>query len=272
MKKLTYLILIILLFVIFCLLIFKKDYGYDRLLENNYSPLNTVNSYIPEPKNVTIDGVDYLQTQLPIGKFGGTFTSSSIGDPKTFNPYNANDATSAELSEIMYDGLTQTNPTDGKVIPKLAKSFEILEDNKTYIIHLRHGIKWSDGVEITSDDVYFTYNTIIFGGYGDGSTKDVMTIDNKLPKVEKIDKYTVKFVTPKPFAPFLRTLSASIMPKHIFEPVTNKGKAYFLTYQGVDVNPNKLVVSGAFKLKEYVPSQRVVYERNPNYYLINKNN
>lgn len=271
MKKCVYLILILLFFIVFCFLIFKKDYGYDRQIDQNYEPLPTVNSFIPNEKNVTIDGVDYLQTQLPVGKFGGVFTSGAIGDPKTFNPYNANDATSAELSEIMYDGLVQTNPTDGVVVPKLAKSFEILDDKKTYIIHLRKGIKWSDGVEITADDVYFTYNTIIFGGFGDGSTKDVMTIDSKLPKIEKIDKYTVKFTTPKPFAPFLRTLSASIMPKHIFEIATNKGKEYFLTYQSIDVDPESLVVSGAFKLKEYIPSQRVVYERNPNYYLINKN-
>lgn len=272
MKKTVYLILIFLILIDFCFLIFKKDYGYDVIIDNQYEPLNEVNNYIPEYKNVTINGIDYLQSQLPIGKFGGVFTTSSIGDPKTFNPYNANDATSAELSEIMYDGLTQTNPTDGRVVPKLAKSIKILDDNKTYIVELRHGLKWSDGVEITSDDVYFTYNTIIFDGFGDGSTKDVMTIDGKLPKIEKIDKYKVKFTTPKPFAPFLRTLSASIMPKHVFEIATNKGKEYFLTYQSIDVKPQNLVISGAFKLKEYIAGQRIVYEKNPNYYLINKNN
>ena len=172
----------------------------------------------------------------------------------------------------MYDGLTQTNPTNGKVIPKLAKKIDVLKDNKTYIVHLRHGIKWSDGKEITADDVYYTYNTVIFKGFGDGSTKDIMTIDGQLPKIEMIDKYTIKFVTPKPFAPFLRALSASILPKHIFEPVTSKGNEYFLTYQGIDVKPDNLVISGPFKLKEYIAGQRVVYQRNPNYYLINKNN
>lgn len=272
MKKFAYLFLILLILIGFCLLIFKKDYGYDEITKTNQEPLNIINSYIPKPKNVTIEGVDYIQTQLPVGKFGGVFTSSSIGDPKTFNPYNANDATSAELSEIMYDGLTQSDPTNGEVIPKLAKKIDILKDKKTYIVHLRKGIKWSDGVEITADDVCFTYNTIIFGGYGDGSTKDVMTIDGKLPKVEKIDKYTVKFITPKPFAPFLRNLSASIVPKHVFKNATDKGKAFFLTYQSIDVDPKSLVISGAFKLKEYIASQRVVYVKNPNYYLINKNN
>ena len=276
MKKIAYKILIIIfilaLFSFLFLLIFKKDYGYDKVLSNEYGELKEADNVIPIAKNVTINGIDYLQSQLPIGIFGGVFTTSIMGEPKTFNPYNANDATSAELSEIMYDGLTQTNVVNGEVIPKLAKSFEILPDKKTYIVNLRQGLKWSDGVEITADDVYFTYNTIIFGGYGDGSAKDVMTIDGMLPKVEKIDKYTVKFITPKPFAPFLRNLSASIVPKHIFKNATDKGKQYFLTFQGVDVNPQNLVVSGAFKLKEYLPSQRVVYVKNDNYYLINKEN
>ena len=272
MKKFAYLILIFIVFFTFIALIFKKDYGYDKPPVLNKEALKTPYKKVMGYKNITINNVDYLQTLLPLGKFGGSFTTSILGEPKTFNPYNANDATSAELSEMMYDGLIQTNPADGSVIPKLAKSFEVLPDKKTYIIHLRHGIKWSDGVEITSDDVYFTYNTIIFGGYGDGSAKDVMTIDGLMPKIEKIDKYTVKFTTPKPFAPFLRNLSTSIVPKHIFEKATNKGKEYFLTFQGIDTKPQNLVVSGAFKLSEYLPSQRVVYKKNPNYYLINTKN
>lgn len=276
MKKFLKIILILLIiFLIPFVMIsfsFKKDKKESYFPPVSYEPFLKADSIVPKYKNITIDGIDYLQSALPVGKFKGNFTTSILGDPKTFNPYNANDATSAELSEIMYDGLTQTNPTTGEVVPKLAKSWEIMPDNKTYIIHLRRGIKWSDGVEITADDVYFTYNTIIFGGYGDGATKDVLTVDKKLPKIEKIDKYTVKFTTPKPFAPFIRTLSASIVPKHIYKKATDKGKAYFLTFQGVDIKPKELVTSGAFKLKEYIPSQRVIYEKNPNYYLINQKN
>jgi len=274
MKKIAYTFLIItsitLIALILCCLIFKKDYGTDTIIKPDYLPLKVEYKNFVGYKNVTIDGVDYLQSQLPDGIFGGNFTTSNIGEPKTFNPYNANDATSAELSEIMYDGLVQTHPSTGSVIPKLAKEIEILPDKKTYVIRLRHGIKWSDDVEITSKDVYFTYNTIIFNGFGEGSTKDIMTIDGELPKVEIIDKYTVKFTTPKPFAPFLRTLSASIVPEHIFKKATDKGREYFLTYQGIDTKPKDIVYSGAFKLSEYVPSQRLTFTRNPNYYMINK--
>ena len=126
MKKYNYLILIFVI-IAFSFLFFKKDYGFDKPTTLSNEPLYVVNNNIPKPKNVTINGIDYLQTQLPIGKFGGSFTSSLLGDPKTFNPYNANDATSAELSEIMYDGLVQTHPTDGSVIPKLAKNIEVLK-------------------------------------------------------------------------------------------------------------------------------------------------
>lgn len=223
------------------------------------------------PENVKINGVDYLQSQAPIGQFGGTFVTSTIGEgPKTFNPFNSKDNISSQMSDIMYDGLVTTHPVTGETIPKLAKSFSV--NGNEYIIKLRKGIKWSDGKPITADDVVFTWQNIIFDGFGNTSVRDSIIIDGKLPTVQKIDNYTVKFVTPKPFAPFLRMLSSPIAPKHIFEPAVKKGKSYFEGFLSTNTNPKNFVTSGAFKLKEYVPAQRVVFERNPNYYYINKNN
>ena len=227
------------------------------------------NENYPIEKNVTINGVDYFQSQAPVGKFGGTFVSSTIGEgPKTFNPFNSKDNISSQMSEIMYDGLVTTDPVTGDTIPKLAKSFTV--NGKEYIVKLRHGIKWSDGKPITADDVVFTWQNIILDGFGNTSIRDSIVIDGKLPTVEKIDNYTVKFVTPEPFAPFLRMLSSPIAPKHVFEPAVKKGKAYFEGFLSTNTPPKDFVISGAFKLKEYVPAQRVVFERNPNYYVINK--
>ncbi len=221
------------------------------------------------PENITINGVDYLQSQVEVGKFGGTFVSSTIGEgPKTFNPFNTKDNISAQMSEIMYDGLVTTDVVTGKTIPKLAKSFSV--NGKEYIVNLRHGLKWSDGKPITADDVVFTWQNIIFDGFGNTSTRDSVMIDGKIPTVEKIDDYTVKFVTPEPFAPFLRMLSSPIAPKHIFQPAVNRGREYFDGFLSTNTNPKEFVTSGAFRLKEYVPAQRVVFERNPNYYEINK--
>ena len=224
----------------------------------------------PSPKNVTIKGTDYLESQAPIGSFGGELVSSTIGEgPKTFNPFNCKDNISALMSGVMYDGLLSSDPMTGQPTPKLAKSFSISSDGTTYTIKLRHGIKWSDGKPITADDVVFTWNDIIFAGLGDTSTRDSIVIDNKLPTVRKIDNYTVEFITPKPFAPFVRMLSTPIAPKHIFMPAVKKGNTYFDSFLSTNTKPKDFVVSGAFKLKEYVPAQRVVFERNPNYYEIN---
>ncbi len=272
MKKAVYTILIIFVFCLFLSSCIKKDRGYDTVYTNsNLRPLDVIEYDLIKPVNKTINGVDYLVSRGQEGKFGGDFTISSIGEgPKTLNPFNSNDATSSMVSGIMYDGLFYTDPYTGEILPRLAKSLEVLPDKKTYIVKLRKGIKWSDGKEITAEDVYFTYNTIIFGGFGDTSARDSMLVQGKLPVVEIVDKYTVKFITPVPFAPFLRNLTSSIAPEHVYKTATDKGKDFFRTFHSTDVNLKTLVTSGAFKLKEYIPSQRLVYERNPNYYVIDK--
>lgn len=271
MKKWVYVILVLVFFTLFLKACVHKDNPVAVPPEiRGKSNIESI-VFPPQAKTVTIKGVDYLQSQAPVGKFGGELHSSTIGEgPKTFNPFNSKDNISSLMSDVMYDGLLTTDPDTGAPIPKLAKSFEI--NGNDYIIHLRRGIKWSDGREITADDVLFTWQNIIFDGYGNTSTRDSLIIDGKLPTVKKLDKYTVKFTTVKPFAPFIRMLSSPIAPKHVFEPAVKKGKDYFYTFFSTNTDPKNFVTSGAFKLKEYVPAQRVVFERNPNYYIINKNN
>ena len=231
---------------------------------------NNMSSAYPIPKNIRINNIDYLQSQAPIGAFGGTLVNSTIGEgPKTFNPFNCKDNTSSIMAGIMYDGLLTTNPVSGEPIPKLAKSFSISPDGKSYTLHLREGIKWSDNKPITADDVFFTWNNIIFAGYGDTSTRDSLYINGELPKIKQINKYTVEFILPQPYAPFLRMLSTPIAPKHAFAPAVKKGKKFFDSFLSTNTNPEEFVTSGAFKLKEYVPAQRVVFEKNQNYYEIN---
>lgn len=269
MKRVVYIILILVLITGLLKACIRRDIPTENSL-NHVSVQNTEIIYPAKQKTVTIGGIDYLQSQAPIGKFGGTLTSSTIGEgPKTFNPFNSKDNISSIMSEIMYDGLLTTDAVTGHPIPKLAKSFSISDNGMDYIIKLRKGVKWSDGKPITADDVIFTWNEIIFAGLGNTSTRDSIIVDGKLPTVQKIDNYTVKFTTPKPFAPFIRMLSTPIAPKHVFKSATDKGSEYFETFLSTNTKPEKFVISGAFKLKEYVPAQRVVYERNPNYYVIN---
>jgi len=272
MRRVVYIILVLVLIAGLLKACIRRDMP-ETSTFNSQTHSSTEINYPDDQKTTSINGIDYLQSQAPIGNFGGTLTSSTIGEgPKTFNPFNSKDNISSIMSEIMYDGLLSTHPVTGQPIPKLAKSFTISDNGKDYIINLRKGINWSDGKPITADDVIFTWNDIIFAGFGNTSTRDSIIIDGKLPTVEKIDDYTVKFTTPKPYAPFIRMLSTPIAPKHIFMPAVKKGTEYFETFLSTNTKPEDFVISGAFKLKEYVPAQRVVYERNPNYYIINREN
>ena len=99
-----------------------------QIIEDNSSQIK----YPAQEKNVTINGVDYLQSQAPVGKFGGRIVLSTIGEPKTFNPCNTKDATSSSMAGMLYDGLVGTNPRTGQVQPQLAKSFEV--NGQDYII------------------------------------------------------------------------------------------------------------------------------------------
>jgi peptide/nickel transport system substrate-binding protein len=237
------------------------------------SVLPIVEPSYPGPyKTVTIDGAEMRQGRFPVGEFGGNFIKSIVGgDPKVFNPWSSSDGTSSQLAGLMFASLVAVDPYTGKVIPDMAASYEVKPDGITYYTKLRKGLKWSDGKPITAEDVAFTWNTIIKGGYGNSSLRDVTTINGKSPSVTVVDELTNKYVTPKPFAPFVRLLGMTIAPKHVIEPIINgkDGRNAFQQLWSANVDPKSLVTSGPFVLSRYVPSQRVEFIPSKNYYAAN---
>lgn len=268
MKRVLYIVTILIVIVLFLKACIKADIP-EKDLQTRVSNSHTEKVIFPKKAETkTLNGVDYLQSNAPIGNFGGELILSTFGEgPKTFNPFTSKDATSSQMASMMFDSLFTTDAQTGEVLPKLAKSYEI--NGLNYIIHLRKGIKWSDGKPITADDVVFTWNDIIFAGLGNTSLRDSCMINGKLPTVKKLDDYTVKFTISEPFAPFLRLLSSEIAPKHVFEPAVKKGSKYFDGFYSTTTPPSQFVTSGAFRLKQYLAAQRVVFVKNPDYYMIN---
>lgn len=233
---------------------------------------------LQKPKTVIINNTEYKQVFDPPGKFGGTLNLSVFGSgPKTFNPWASTDNTSSTLGRLMFDGLFEDNPDTGEVVPHLAKSYELKDEGKTIIVKLRKGIKWSDGVPITSDDVVFTWNEIVFSGLEASGFQSLCLIDGKYPTVKKIDDTTVEFMTHVVFAPFLRQVGYQIAPKHIFEPLFKNTpkkdlKKVFLSFWGTNIKPGNFVSSGPYKLFRYVQGERIEFTRNPDYFVINTKN
>lgn len=196
-----------------------------------------------------------------------------LSDPKTFNPVLATDATSSSIGDMMFDGLVTQNPITGKTEPALAKSWEISEDNLQIVFTLREGLQWSDGTPLTTDDVVFSYNQLYLNEEIPSSSRDVIRVGESqaLPTVRKLNDLQIEFTIPEPFAPFLNTTgSLSVLPKHILQPtVENKGpdgKPLFLSTWTIDAQPDNIVANSAYKLKDYVTNQRLIFESNPYYW------
>jgi len=195
---------------------------------------------------------------------------SSLGDPNTFNP-----ALSQEYPNVFlytFEGLTTLDGETGDVVPAVAESWEISDDGRTFVFTLREGLRWSDGEPLTADDVIFTYRDVVLNQAIPATARDVFRIGQSgaFPSIEKVGDRQVQFTLPEPFAPFLRNTSVGILPEHILrESVTTldeEGNPQFLSTWTTGTPPEEIICNGPYRLKRYLPSQRVVFERNPYYW------
>jgi len=199
-----------------------------------------------------------------IGKYGGSLVLSSINDPKSFNPIVAKETSTTEITSYFFEGLTRTNGITTEVEPNLAESWERSVDGLKWTFNLRKDIYWSDGEPFTGEDVVFTFDQLIYNPDIPTSSRDIFTIDGKIFKVEAKDKHTVEFTLPVKFAPFLRSMSQEILPKHILEDAVKRDE--FNHTWGVDTDPKEIVGTGPFLLEEYRSGERIILKRNPKYW------
>lgn len=193
----------------------------------------------------------------------------SPSDPSTFNaPLN----TSAfNIFGFINQGLVTQNGETGELEPALAESWEISADNLKITFTLRPNLKWSDGEPLTADDVVFSYNDVYLNPDVPTGLKDILRIGEGFPTVRKVSDRQVEFAVPEPFAPFLRYAGGiSILPQHaLIDAIKTKdknGELVFLSTWGTDTPPKEIVGAGPYRLVRYIPSQRLILERNPYYW------
>ncbi len=203
----------------------------------------------------------------PPGQYGGVLVLSNAGEPTGFNPLVIEDADSAEISRLMFTGLTTSDPVTQETVPALAESWEIGDDLKTYTFRLREGVKWSDGHPLTADDVIFTFQAV-FDPETPNRYSQQYTIAGEPIRFEKVDELTVRFITPDLYAPFLNDIGfVTILPKHKLEGALKEGKlAQAWTIQTGMATPQELVSSGPFRLLSYRPGDRLLLVPNPHYW------
>ena len=210
-----------------------------------------------------------------IGTQGGSLTFATISEPLTFNPAISNDSSSSQILGYLFEGLTEISWLTDQVEPGLAESWERSDDGLTWTFHIRSDVRWHDGQPFTAHDVDFTFNRIIYNHdipSSDRASFHFRYLDEDSGQwvespmtVTALDDYTVQCILPGPFAPFLRYMGTSIYPKHILEKSVDDGS--LASMWDIDTDPADITGTGPFTIQSYDPGERVVMQRNPDYWL-----
>ncbi len=204
------------------------------------------------------------------GRYGGHLTIGQRSEPKTLNPVIATDAVSREVIGRLMGDLIEINRSSQQTEPALAKSWKISSDGRTFTLQLRKGVRFSDGLPFDADDVVFSFGVYMDEAV-DSPQRDLLIIDDKPITVTKVDQYTVRFVLPRPYAAAERLFDGlAMLPKHLLEKPYREG--HFAQAWSLNVRTSEIAGLGPFRLKDYVPGQRIVVERNPFYWKVDSEN
>ncbi|MBZ4691070.1 MAG: extracellular solute-binding protein family 5 [Cereibacter sp.] len=202
----------------------------------------------------------------PNAKAGGSITVTYKDDVATLDPAIGYDWQNWSMIKSLFDGLMDYVPGTTELRPGLAESYTLSEDGLTYSFTLRPGVTFHNGREMTAEDVKYSLDRVTnpatqspgAGFFGSIAGYDAMATGGatELAGVKVTGPLTVDITLSRPDATFLHVMAlnfASIVPKEAVEEA------------GADFG--KLPVgTGAYKLAEWTIGQRLVFEKNADYW------
>jgi ABC-type transport system substrate-binding protein len=215
---------------------------------------------------LSLPGAAEEYTPDPAAKQGGTMVMTYKDDVATLDPAIGYDWQNWSMIRSLFDGLMDYVPGTTDLRLGLAESFEISEDGLTYVFKLRPGVKFHNGREMTAEDVKYSLDRVTLPATqspGSGFFSMIKGYDamvggtaTSLEGVTVVDPLTVKIELSRPDATFLHVMAinfSSVVPKEAVEAAAG--------------DFGKLPVgTGAFKMTEWTLGQRLVFERNPDYW------
>ncbi|HTM37062.1 MAG TPA: ABC transporter substrate-binding protein [Terriglobales bacterium] len=223
------------------------------------------------PAPAAINSSEELQKEDgEVGQYGGRLVIGQRAEPKTLNPVTATDALSREVIGRCHADLISINRVSQKTEPALAESWKTSPDGRSFTLKLRKGIRFSDGQPFDADDVVFSFTVYLDEAVG-SPQRDLLVIDGKPLVVAKLDEYTVRFTLPRPYAAAERLFDGlAMLPKHLLQKPYREGN--FAQTWSLNTAPSDVAGLGPFRVKQYVAGQRIVLERNPHYWKVDREN
>jgi peptide/nickel transport system substrate-binding protein len=168
---------------------------------------------------ISVIGIEYQTAGIcsdlvPAG--GGKLLEGIVGLPSHINPLLSDrNPIDQYLVDLIFDGLTRYDE-NGQLSPALAESWSVSDDGRVYTFQLNENASWQDGQQVTSDDVYFTYNLLKQDAF---PASERMKSIFETASIEILDKFTIQFEIPEPYGPFLEATTIGLLPAHILDDV-----------------------------------------------------
>ena len=199
-------------------------------------------------------GQPQAQTQTPARPaFGDRLVSASSADATNLIPLIAGDAASHAIAGQLYLSLLKYD-RNLNLVGQLAERWEVANDNRAIIFHLRRGLRWTDGHPFTSADCVFTLHLM-----QDPHTQSAYKSDyEKVTGVEAPDAHTFIVRYAEPFSPALASwASLSILPRHVFEHED-------IMHTKLSRRPRATI--GPYTLADWQPQQSILLRANRDYF------
>ena len=199
-------------------------------------------------------------------KQGGSMVVTYKDDVSTLDPAIGYDWQNWSMIKSLFDGLMGYEPGTATLKKDLAEDYTISEDGTVFTFKLRKGVKFHNGRELTAEDVKYSIERVTnpktqspgagFFGSIKGVEKMADGSATSLEGVTVVDPYTIKFELSRPDATFLHVMALNfsfVVPKEDVEK------------WGADFGKHP-VGTGAFKLADWTLGQKLVFERNKDYW------
>lgn len=158
-------------------------------------------------------GVTNIQTAASTGKSGDNDLVIAIeGSVSGLDPQNVTDTNGISACMGMYETLL-TFDDDGKIVGKLAESYDVSDDNLTYTFHLRKGVKFHDGTDFTAQSVIDNINRVSNSANGLSRRRLFVVTDSdgnetsRIANMEATDDNTLVITLAQPYNVFLNKLT-----------------------------------------------------------------
>lgn len=187
---------------------------------------------------------------------------NSNEDIQSTNPFYISGTVDSWITELVWDRVMRMGP-EGLPVPYAAESVEWLSDVEVEVV-LRDDLYFHDGVQLTADDVKFSFEVPLLTDEAPMYSPFVKYIDS----IEKTDEFTLVFTLNQPYAAFETSSLAklNIVPMHIWEPIVEE---YVNLDENLEFYPqdgDTVIGSGPFKYVAWKQGEEVILEANENHF------